>query len=98
MTILAVEIMVHLGSTVGWIAVGLITGWLANRVVKVARGGGYGASADLALGVIGALVGGVAFRIASGSEDLLWGSLAVAFVGACVLLAAVRILALGRSI
>lgn len=98
MTIVAMEMMLHPGHIIAWIAAGLIAGWLANKVVKVSGGGGYGVVADLALGVIGALAGGVVFRLMGGSETGFWGGLALALLGACIVLAGVRILALGRSI
>ena len=37
-----------------WILVGLIAGWLAGHIV---RGTGYGLIADMALGIVGALIG-----------------------------------------
>jgi uncharacterized membrane protein YeaQ/YmgE (transglycosylase-associated protein family) len=98
MTIFAMEMMLHPGNIVAWIAVGLIVGWLANKVMKVVGGGGYGVVADLALGVIGALAGGVSFRLMGGSEAGFWGSLALALLGACIVLAGVRVLALGRKV
>ncbi|MGA8041549.1 MAG: GlsB/YeaQ/YmgE family stress response membrane protein [Terracidiphilus sp.] len=39
----------------GWIFVGLIAGWATGKIMK---GGGYGFFADVALGIVGALVGG----------------------------------------
>lgn len=98
MTIFAMEMTLHPGNIAAWIAVGLIAGWLANKVVKVVGGGGYGVVADLALGVIGALAGGVSFRLLDGSEAGFWGSLALALLGAGTLLAGVRVLALGRKV
>ena len=98
MTIVAMEMTVHPGHIIAWIAAGLIAGWLANKVVKVAGGGGYGVAADLALGVIGALAGGVSFRLLDGSETGFWGGLALALLGACIFLAGVRVLALGRRV
>lgn len=38
-----------------WILVGLIAGWATGKIMK---GGGYGFFADIALGIVGALVGG----------------------------------------
>jgi uncharacterized membrane protein YeaQ/YmgE (transglycosylase-associated protein family) len=73
MTIVAMEKMLHPGNIVAWIAAGLIAGWLANMVVKVAGGGGYGVVADLALGVIGALAGGDSFSPAGWERDRLLG-------------------------
>lgn len=98
MTIVAMEMMLHPGHIIAWIAAGLIAGWLANKVVKVVGGGGYGVVADLALGAIGALAGGVSFRLLGGSEAGFWGGLALALLGACIVLAGVRALALGRRV
>ena len=42
-----------------WIFIGLIAGWLAGKVMK---GGGYGPSVDIAVGVGGALIGGILMR------------------------------------
>lgn len=98
MMIVAMEMTLHPGHIIAWIAVGLIAGWLANKVMKVLGGGGYGVVADLALGVNGAVVGGLASRLLDGSEERFWGSLALALLGAVILLAGVRILALGRKV
>jgi uncharacterized membrane protein YeaQ/YmgE (transglycosylase-associated protein family) len=98
MMIVAMEMTLHLGHIIAWIAAGLIAGWLANKVVKVEGGGGYGVVADLALGVIGALAGGASFRLVGRSEDGFWGGLALALLGACIVLAGVRALALGRRV
>ncbi len=38
-----------------WILVGLIAGWATGKIM---RGGGYGFFADVALGIVGAIVGG----------------------------------------
>lgn len=72
-----------------WIVVGLVAGLLASYVV---RGSGFGLIGDILLGIVGAFVGGWGFR------ELHWnapfegtaGVIAVAFVGAVVLLAALR--------
>jgi uncharacterized membrane protein YeaQ/YmgE (transglycosylase-associated protein family) len=73
-----------------WIIVGLIAGWLAGKVMK---GGGYGALADIVLGILGGIVGGWVFDMLG-----LWpgggiiGSIIVAFVGAVILVWITRIL------
>ena len=41
-----------------WMAIGLVAGWLASRVV----GGGYGVIGDIVLGIVGAFLGGLIFR------------------------------------
>lgn len=75
---------------VTWIVVGLVAGLLASFVV---RGSGFGLLGDILLGIVGAFVGGWVFR------ELHWrtpfegtaGVIAVAFVGAVLLLAALRV-------
>jgi uncharacterized membrane protein YeaQ/YmgE (transglycosylase-associated protein family) len=86
------------GGIVAWLVVGLAAGWLA---AKVMGGGGYGLFGDLVLGLIGALVGGLLFGLLRGDAGVagdagLWGSIAVAFLGACALLLGARYLGLGR--
>jgi uncharacterized membrane protein YeaQ/YmgE (transglycosylase-associated protein family) len=72
-----------------WIVLGLIAGFLASAVM---RGGGFGVIGDIIVGVIGALIGGFLFS-ALGSTGVtgfnIW-SLFVAFVGACILIAILR--------
>ena len=67
-----------------FILIGLVAGWLAGQLM---RGSGYGFFGDLALGVVGALIGGFFFSlfgIAGGGR--LIGSLLVATLGAVLLL------------
>jgi uncharacterized membrane protein YeaQ/YmgE (transglycosylase-associated protein family) len=72
-----------------WIIVGLVAGVLASLVV-----GGYGLLADILIGIAGAFVGGYIFNAAGWSAP--WGGLAgtifVAFIGAVVLLAILRLI------
>jgi uncharacterized membrane protein YeaQ/YmgE (transglycosylase-associated protein family) len=75
-------------SILGWLVVGLLAGWLA----ALATGSeGRGCLGTMAVGIVGALIGGALFRIATGGDfgafqrfDL--ASVLVAFVGATVLL------------
>jgi uncharacterized membrane protein YeaQ/YmgE (transglycosylase-associated protein family) len=87
----------HPGGIVAWLVVGLVAGWLA---AKVMGGGGYGLFGDIVLGLVGALLGGLMFGLLRGegvAGDVgLWGSIAVAFLGACALLLGARFLGLGR--
>jgi len=98
MTIFA-EVVLHPGGIVAWLAVGLIAGWLAGKVVT---GGGYGVVIDIILGLAGAFVGGFVYGQVTGSDTGVggdtgfWGSLLVAFLGACLLLVGVRFLRFGR--
>jgi uncharacterized membrane protein YeaQ/YmgE (transglycosylase-associated protein family) len=72
-----------------WFAlVGLVAGWLAGKIMK---GSGYGVVGDIVIGVIGAFIGGYLFSILGvsiGGGTL--GAIAVATVGAVVLIALLR--------
>ena len=82
------------GGIIAWLLVGLIAGWAAG---KVSRGHGFGIIGDLVVGLIGALIGGlVAGAFIQGSVGFV-GSIIVAFLGALVLLALVRLLSGRRS-
>jgi len=76
------------GGIIAWLVVGLIAGWAAG---KVSRGHGFGLIGDLVVGLIGALVGGlIAGLFIQGSIGFI-GSIIVAFLGAVVLLALLRL-------
>lgn len=53
-----------------WMTVGLVAGWLAGRSLE---GNGYGPSMDVAMGIGGAVVGGLLMRSAvpSGYGDMI---------------------------
>jgi len=83
------------GSWVSWIIVGLISGAVAARVVA---GRGFGCIADIVVGVAGALIGGFllgAIFHMTGTVGF-FGSIIVAFIGAAVLLAALKLVSGGR--
>jgi len=77
-------------SLLWFLIVGVVAGWLAGKLV---RGGGFGLVGDLAVGVVGAFIGGFLFRVlgASAGGGLI-GSIAVATIGAVVLLVVVRLI------
>lgn len=76
------------GGIIAWVIVGLIAGWAAG---KVSRGHGFGLIGYLVVGLIGALIGGlVAGLFIQGSVGFI-GSLIIAFLGAVVLLALLRV-------
>ena len=69
--------------------VGLVAGWLAGRIVE---GGGFGLIGDIAIGIVGALIGSwlmprLGIHIASG----IISSIIVATIGAILLLVIVRL-------
>jgi len=78
------------GGVIAWIIVGLIAGWLTGKVMK---GAGYGAFRDIILGMVGAFIGGIvmSFFGLQGQAGFV-GSIAIAFVGAVLLVMVVRAL------
>ena len=83
------------GNWLAWILVGLIAGAVASRVVA---GRGFGCLADIVVGVAGALIGGFLLSTLFGANATFGfvGSLIVAFLGAAVLLAALKLVSGGR--
>jgi uncharacterized membrane protein YeaQ/YmgE (transglycosylase-associated protein family) len=78
-------------SILAWLVVGLIAGWLASQVM---RGGGYGLIGDIIVGVVGALLGGFLtttfLKMPNTVNGINITSILVAFVGALILLAILR--------
>jgi uncharacterized membrane protein YeaQ/YmgE (transglycosylase-associated protein family) len=68
----------------GWLVIGFLAGWLAGLLT---RGRGFGCLGNVAIGLLGAVVGGYLFQLLGvrGPAGFL-GSLLVALVGAGVLL------------
>ncbi len=93
--ILASQLNLEPGSWISWIIVGLIAGAVASRVVA---GRGFGCIADIVVGVVGAIIGGFLLSALFGVSGTVgfWGSLIVAFIGAAVLLAGLKLLSGGR--
>jgi uncharacterized membrane protein YeaQ/YmgE (transglycosylase-associated protein family) len=75
-----------------WLVVGLIAGFLASRVM---RGGGYGLVGDIIVGIVGALIGGFLAATLLNIPDAVNGinltSILVAFIGAVILIALLRL-------
>ncbi len=72
-----------------WLFVGLVAGWLASVVL----GGGFGLIGDILVGIVGSFIGGPVFhalgiRVPFGG---IAGLVTTAFVGALVLLLAIRV-------
>jgi len=80
-----------------WLIVGLIAGWLAGQVM---RGGGYGLVGDIVVGVVGALIGGFLgaelFNIPNAVNGINLTSILVAFIGALILIALLRMVSGSR--
>jgi uncharacterized membrane protein YeaQ/YmgE (transglycosylase-associated protein family) len=82
------------GGVIAWVVIGLVAGWLAGLVMK---GTGYGIVVDTVVGLVGALIGGVVFSLFVTGQAGFWGSMVIAFIGACILVAIVRAVAPART-
>ena len=75
-----------------WIVVGLIAGFLAGQVM---RGAGHGLIGDIIVGAVGAVIGGFLAANLLNMPDAVNGinitSILVAFVGAVILIAVLRL-------
>ena len=78
-----------------WIILGLVAGWLASMLMGA---GGYGLIGDIVVGILGALLGGWLASTFLGLDitGLNLTSLAIAVVGAAILIAIFRAVAPGR--
>lgn len=74
-----------------WLIVGLVAGLLASSLM---RGSGFGLLGDIALGIVGAFVGGWTFQALGWSAPFtgIAGVITVAFIGAVIVLGVVRLL------
>ena len=73
-----------------WLIVGAIAGWLASKVMRTSQG----LLIDILVGIVGAFIGGFLFNqfgTAGVTGFNVW-SVFVAFTGAVVLLAVIRLL------
>jgi len=75
-----------------WLVVGLVAGFLASQVM---RGGGYGLIGDIIVGIVGALIGGflaaTLLNIPDAVNGINFTSILVAFIGAVILIALLRL-------
>jgi uncharacterized membrane protein YeaQ/YmgE (transglycosylase-associated protein family) len=88
------DITLDPGSIIIWMVVGIIAGWLAGVMMK---GGGYGLVGDMIVGLIGAVVGGSLFGLLGVGYGGLPSTIAIAFIGACILIAVLRFVAPVRT-
>jgi len=82
-------------SILAWIILGLIAGFIGSKIVNKS---GQGMLLDIALGIVGAVVGGYLFSMfgATGVTGLNLWSLIVSIVGAVVVLVVYRAVAGSR--
>jgi uncharacterized membrane protein YeaQ/YmgE (transglycosylase-associated protein family) len=78
------------GGVLAWIVVGLLAGALAGRITG---GRGFGCITNIAVGLIGALIGGfvLSFFVKGTTTEGFFGTLAVALVGSLILIIGVRL-------
>lgn len=79
-----------------WIIFGAIAGWVASVIMKT--NSSQGTMSDIVLGIIGAIVGGFIMGLVgqSGVDGFNLYSLAVAVIGASVVIYVGRMLKIGR--
>ena len=84
-------------SIISWIILGLIAGFIGSRIVNRQ---GEGMLLDMALGIVGAIVGGILFSFfgATGITGLNIWSMIVAIVGSVVVLWAYHAISDRRTI
>ncbi|HXA42385.1 MAG TPA: GlsB/YeaQ/YmgE family stress response membrane protein [Candidatus Solibacter sp.] len=96
MLLLPAVVLLEPGGLVAWLLVGLIAGALAGRVVE---GRGLGCLGDIIVGVVGAFIGGFIVNqlgIFTGGALGFLETLVVAFFGAVVFLALIRLVTRSR--
>jgi len=84
-------------SIISWIILGLIAGFIGSKIVNKQ---GQGMLLDIALGIVGAIVGGVIFSFfgSTGITGLNIWSMIVAIVGSVVVLWAYHVISGRRTV
>ena len=80
-------------SLLGWIIIGLLAGWIAG---EVSRGAGFGCLGNIAIGLVGSILGGWIFSKLGIFGGGFVYSLAAATVGAVVLVVVARLFTGGK--
>ncbi len=75
-------------SIIMFLCIGLVAGWIASHLVE---GHGYGAIADVLLGIAGAFIGGYIFDFFDIAAYGFLGNVAMSVVGAVVFLGLIRL-------
>jgi uncharacterized membrane protein YeaQ/YmgE (transglycosylase-associated protein family) len=80
-------------AVLSWILMGALAGWLASIVMKTNKR--QGLVGDIVVGIIGGFLGGIVLGflgINASATGFNFGSIVVAFVGAVILLAILRVI------
>jgi uncharacterized membrane protein YeaQ/YmgE (transglycosylase-associated protein family) len=92
-----VSVTLDPGSILIWALIGLIAGFFASKVMS---GHGRGLVTDIVVGLIGAIAGGFLARTLGVTTAMtsksIFIEIVIAFVGAVILLALLRIVGVGR--
>jgi uncharacterized membrane protein YeaQ/YmgE (transglycosylase-associated protein family) len=72
-----------------WILIGLISGWLAGKILN---GNGYGMMADIGLGLLGGVAGGMIFAVLGVQAHNFVGMILMSTAGATALVIATRVI------
>jgi len=92
-----VSVTLDPGSILIWALIGLVAGFLASKVMT---GHGKGVVMDIVVGIIGAIVGGFLARYlgvtTSAASHSIFIEIIIAFVGAIILLAVLRLVGVGK--
>ena len=86
-------------SFLAWIIVGLVAGFLAKLIMPGTKDEPSGFLGTMLLGIVGAVIGGWVWNLAlgrPGATGVDIGSIFVAFVGSCILIALLRLFNRGR--
>lgn len=80
---------------ISWLVIGMLAGSLAGMIVRRNKAG-LGVITNLAVGLVGALFGGIVVRLLKldfgiGKIELRWEDMVAAFVGSLILIAVVAI-------
>lgn len=85
---------------IAWIVFGALAGWAANVVVGGRGRRPQGCLISVLVGIVGAALGGLLYRLITGREKFFefdFGSFGVAVLGAIVLLAVLKAVSGGRD-
>jgi uncharacterized membrane protein YeaQ/YmgE (transglycosylase-associated protein family) len=78
-------------SIIGWIVLGLIAGFIASKIVE---GSGQGFFLNMALGIVGAVVGGFLYSLVLGGPGVT--GVIVSIIGAIIVLWVYNAVVAGR--
>lgn len=80
---------------IGWIVFGALAGWAANVIIGGRERQGQGCLANILVGVVGAVLGGLLYRLVTGREvsfEFDLPSFGIAVLGSLVLLGVLRLI------